>query len=494
MLKTIHKISITCMLGCAGLFFTGCNSWLDLMPENQQTTDMYWQTKEDVEAVVTSGYIRMKSCLERFVQWSELRGDDLRYTGSTTTEQDIINLQILTDNSVSDWYNVYRVIGSANAVVKYAPSVQTHDETFLTEVMNSYIAEAIYQRSLCYFWLVRTFHEVPLVLEPYVDDSAPYAVKKSTEREILDQLIGDLNEVVKYARPGYEVPDENKGRATRWAVYALLADIYLWDEQYDKCIAACDEILNSGQIGLLPAEKWYELYYPGNSTESIFELNYDQSVISSDKNELFNWFYGDKPKYMVSPNTLELIDPEDIRGEGASYYNSFIWKYAATGFATLANNLRGSDERDANWIFYRLPDIYLMKAEALILSANGNQEIFRNATELVNVIRRRAGIKRDLQAPATADECLSLVLNERQVEFMGEGKRWFDILRTAKRNNYAGRSYLVNILLNGLSAQDRLIYEAKLEDENSYYLPILQKEIENSGGVLVQNPYYNGMN
>ena len=76
---------------------------------------------------------------------------------------------------------------------------------------------------------------------------------------------------------------------------------------------------------------------------------------------------------------------------------------------------------------------------------------------------------------------------------MGEGKRWFDILRTAKRNHYEKRSYLVNILLNGLSAQDRLIYEAKLEDENSYFLPILQDEIDNSGGVLVQNPYYNGL-
>lgn len=493
MSKMSYKISTACLLGCFLFFLTGCNSWLDLLPENQQTTDMYWKTKEDVEAVVISGYIRMKSCLEKFVQWGELRGDGLQYIGSTAAEQDVVELQMLTTNTVSDWYNIYRVIGSANAVIRYAPTVQTHDETFLTEVMNSYVAEAIFQRSLCYFWLVKTFHEVPLLLDPYVDDSTPYTVPKNTEREILDQIIADLSGIAANARPGFEVPEENKGRATRWAVYALLADIYLWDEQYGKCISACNEILTAGQQELLPAKNWYELYYPGNSKESIFELNYDQSTVASDKNDLFTWFYGDKPKYAISANTLDLLDADDIRGEGGSYNGSYLWKYAGTARIGMTSSPRGSGERDAHWIFYRLPDILLMKAEALILSANGNREIFEEATELVNTLRRRAEIKKDLEAPTTADECLQLVLNERQIEFIGEGKRWFDILRTAKRNNYEKRSYLVNILLNGLSAQDRLIYEAKLEDENSYYLPILQKEIDNSGGLLVQNPYYNGL-
>lgn len=493
MLKMSYKISTACLLGCFLLFGTGCNSWLDLLPENQQTTDMYWKTKEDVEAVVMSGYVRMKSCLEKFVQWGELRGNGLQYIGSSTTEQDVIELKMLTDNSVSDWYNIYRVIGSANAVIKYASTVQTHDETFLTEVMNSYIAEATFQRSLCYFWLVKTFHEVPFVLDPYVDDSAPYAVAKSSEREIIDRLIADLSAVAEHARPGFEVPEENKGRATRWAVYALLADIYLWDEQYGKCISACNEVLNSGQMELLPAKNWYELYYPGNSKESIFELNYDQSTIASDKNDLYTWFYGDKPKYNISASTLDLLDADDIRGEGGSFYNNFLWKYAGIERVGMTSATRGSGERDAHWIFYRLPDILLMKAEALVLSANGNQEQFNEAIELVNTLRRRAEIKKDLEAPATADECLQLVLNERQIEFVGEGKRWFDILRTAKRNNYEKRSYLVNIVLDGLSAQDRLIYEAKLEDENSYFLPILQKEIDNSGGILAQNSYYNGL-
>lgn len=493
MRKMIGKILVTCISGGMMFILVACNSWLDLLPENQQTTDMYWKTKEDVESVVMSGYIRLKSCLERFVQWGELRGDGLTYIGNSADEMDIIDLQMVTDNSVTDWYNLYRVIGSANAVIKYAPSVQTFDETFLTEVMNSYVAEAIFVRSLCYFWLVRTFHEVPLVLEPYVDDSAPYAVAKSSEREVLDRLIADLTVAVKYSRPGYSVPEESRGRATRWAVNALLADIYLWDEQYDKCIAACNEVLNSGQMELLPALRWYELYYPGNSIESIFELNYNQKEVSSDKNSLFDWFFGEKPKYMISPSTQELVGEEDVRGEGAGFVGGRLWKYAATGMLGMHGSPRAEGERDANWIFYRLPDIYLMKAEALVMSSGGDQRILDEAVGLVNVLRRRADIQQDLQVPATVDDCLKLVLDERQVEFVGEGKRWFDILRTAKRNNYANRRYLTEILLNGLSAQDRPVFESKLEDENGYFLPVHEKEIESSGGLLVQNPYYNGL-
>lgn len=494
MWKILNR-KIAMMALCGGmLFISSCNSWLDLMPENDQTSDMYWKTKEDVEAVVISGYLRMKGCLEKFVQWGELRGNGLAYVGSSTVEQDIIDLQILTNNSVSDWYNFYRVIASANAVIKYAPSVMTNDETFLEEVMNSYVAEAVFQRSLCYFYLVRTFHEVPLVLNPYVDDSAPYNVPKNTEREILDRLIADLEGIVRYARPGFGVVEENKGRATRWAVYSLLADIYLWDGRYDKCVAACDKVLVSGQAELLPARRWFELYYPGNSAESIFELNYDQEKLSSDKNDLYSWFLGDKPKYIISPKTLDLFDEEDMRGEGATYYkNGAIWKYAGTDLVTTdIGASRGSNERDAHWIFYRLPDIYLMKAEALVMLADGNKQKFDEATELVNVIRRRAGVKKDLIAPSAEAECLTMVLNERQVEFAGEGKRWFDILRVAKRDNYKRRDYLVNILLDGLSAQDRPTKEQQLSDENGYFLPIFQNEIDNSGGLLIQNPYYSG--
>ena len=95
MLKMSYKISTACLLGCFLFFLAGCNSWLDLLPENQQTTDMYWKTKEDVEAVVTSGYIRMKSCLEKFVQWGELRGDGIALTSATSNADQQFRIELV---------------------------------------------------------------------------------------------------------------------------------------------------------------------------------------------------------------------------------------------------------------------------------------------------------------------------------------------------------------------------------------------------------------
>ncbi|MDE6451814.1 MAG: RagB/SusD family nutrient uptake outer membrane protein, partial [Odoribacter sp.] len=111
---------------------------------------------------------------------------------------------------------------------------------------------------------------------------------------------------------------------------------------------------------------------------------------------------------------------------------------------------------------------------------------------IVNEIRTRAGYSA-LTSPAlpTAEyDALKLLLNERQREFVGEGKRWFDILRIAKRNDYKYKEYLLEVLLANISAKEYETWKAKLSDPNSYYLPIHKDEIDNGRGILNQNPYY----
>ena len=82
-------------------------------------------------------------------------------------------------------------------------------------------------------------------------------------------------------------------------------------------------------------------------------------------------------------------------------------------------------------------------------------------------------------------------IDERAREFLAEGKRWFDILRVAHIKNFSVyQDYLKEVLLAPVAAKDRLTWEAKLADTNSYYLPILKKEITKSNGVILQNPFY----
>lgn len=478
---------------------TGCNSWLDLLPTNDQTTDRYWESKEEVEAVLASAYVQLRTtaCQERYVLWGELRGDGIALTSATSNAAKIKNLDILTTNTICQWSAFYTAIGYANSVLKYGPTVLDKDPTFTQELMNSYAAEAVFIRSLCYFYLVRTFNNVPLVTEPYVDDSQDYAVATSPEADVLAFLVTDLENNLNRCKTGYESdqsnPWQNKGRVTRWAYHALLADIYLWQGNYGRCIHHCDELEKSKKFRLMEKEDWFKNFYPGNTDENIFELQWSRSVDNS-TSSFYNWYMNGEnasplSTYIISDKSKELFTEtleRDVRGDNGSYRDATgkIWKFGGTDFKNVGGSIR--PYQDNNWIFYRYADIRLMKAEALVMQGD-----LQGAKDIVqDEIRFRAGYNTQINLPANEYDGLMMVMQERQREFIGEGKRWFDILRVAKRNDFQYKQYLLDVLLESVSAKDYAVWASKLSDINSYYLPIYKTEVDNGKGVLEQNPYY----
>lgn len=478
---------------------TGCNSWLDLLPTNDQTTDRYWESKEEVEAVLASAYVQLRTtaCQERYVLWGEMRGDGIALNSATSNAAKIKNLDILTTNTICQWSAFYTAIGYANSVLKYGPTVLDKDPTFTQELMNSYAAEAVFIRSLCYFYLVRTFNNVPLVTEPYVDDSQDYAVATSPEADVLAYLVTDLENNLNRCKTGYESdqsnPWQNKGRVTRWAYHALLADIYLWQGNYGRCIHHCDELEKSKKFRLMEKEDWFKNFYPGNTDENIFELQWSRSVDNS-TSSFYNWYMNGEnasplSTYIISDKSKELFTEtleRDVRGDNGSYRDATgkIWKFGGTDFKNVGGSIR--PYQDNNWIFYRYADIRLMKAEALVMQGD-----LQGAKDIVqDEIRFRAGYNTQINLPANEYDGLMMVMQERQREFIGEGKRWFDILRVAKRNDFQYKQYLLDVLLESVSAKDYAVWASKLSDVNSYYLPIYKTEVDNGKGVLEQNPYY----
>jgi hypothetical protein len=117
--------------------------------------------------------------------------------------------------------------------------------------------------------------------------------------------------------------------------------------------------------------------------------------------------------------------------------------------------------------------------------------VYRQANELIMDIRERAGYARttNVEMLTESDMLLNILLPERTREFVAEGKRWFDILRASKRENYKYKQYLIESMLQTVSAQNRPIYESKLQDPLGYYFPIYQSEMDQNP-LLVQNPYY----
>jgi hypothetical protein len=186
--------------------------------------------------------------------------------------------------------------------------------------------------------------------------------------------------------------------------------------------------------------------------------------------------------------TIDMINDQnkDIRGDLSSIKASdgTIWKF---GGANNTGTARTATSSYAHWFVYRYSDILLMKAEALAWTGKG-----QDALNLVKVIRDRANA---LPATAKSPDPLSSVdvtdyiMEERAREFAFEGKRWYDMLRNAKRNNYAHIQYLLDIITK-IAAGDRQQYMLnKYKDVRSHFLPINLYELQTDKN-LVQNPFY----
>jgi tetratricopeptide (TPR) repeat protein len=465
------------------LFVPSCTDWLEIEPENDLIEDEYWTKTEDVEGVMAAMYDAFReSSLESLI-WGELRGDMIQFRGTAMADYTrIAQSDITTTNAKINWKNYYKTINLANTLMYFSTQVLEKDKTFTERMKQSIDAEAIFLRSLSYFYLVRLWKDVPLVLNPTVSDTVDIFLSKSTEHEILNQIIGDLKVAKDMACTTEYIDDPPfyKGRANKYSIMALMADIYLWQEKYQECIDYCDSIINSNLFDLETYNTWFELYYPGNSmNESIFEIQYN-SAYTSQENNIYNDVVriGGSSNMRGTTNLQNIYTTDDIRKCSISDPDP-SWKYIGRD---LGGSTRIATEKDANFIYYRYAEILLFKAEAYI-ELSGIQA----ANEIIREIALRAGAT--FESSTDIDELRDYILQERAREFMAEGKRWFDILRYSKRDNFKRKQFIINMVLGNAGVKERQVLQTRVYDTMSYYLPIPENELIYNQN-LVQNPFY----
>ena len=489
------------LLGLLLLVTPACSEWLHLEPESDLIREEFWRTGEDVQAVVAGTYKSLAASVITCFKWGELRSD-VFVPGSRiqTDDRKIMDGYIYPENTLAKWDIFYTTINYANTILEFSPLVVDRDETYTVNLGKAFEAEALYLRALCYFYLVRIFGDVPLVLDASISDSQEYYPAKSTEESIILQIIDDLQTAIPNLPTSYGKLAYDKGRATKGAANALLADVYLHSERYQACIDACDQVINSGQYAMIDGENWFQIFFPGNSNESIFEVQFDKE--GDQTNLLYsivapyprNTTYPDgDDQFRFSPYLVETYreNEADRRAGNNTYfpfnerYNHYIlWKYIGTGsslFSTTPRN--GNRESDVNWIIHRYADILLLKAEASAQIGD-----LATAIELVNIIRIRAGVEAILEI-SNKKVLEEMILEERVKELAGEGKRWFDLLRFGRRNNYERKDKFIDILVENKPLEIREILRSKYSNPNSWYLPIFQDEIDQNSN-LIQNPYY----
>ncbi|SFE96596.1 Starch-binding associating with outer membrane [Chitinophaga sp. CF118] len=482
------------------IFLTpSCSKWLDVKPQDGIIRDNYWQNKEQLKAAVIGCYSSLldNELVENLFVWGELRADMVTSTLNTSIDEvNIMQANILSSNSYTSWASVYRTINYCNTVIDFAAQVLQSDKTLTQEQLDAYLAEAHGLRALMYYNLLRSFGEVPLQLKASASDDQLQQLKKSSQQEVYDQIMKDLSFAEQHAVETYGNITVDKGRFTKFTIYAIEADAYLWMEKYEDCITACDKIINSNRFGLMDGSvqaQWFNtMYFVGNSNESIFEFQFDQQKL----NPFYGMFGATNNHFIGSPRVMEEVygiditdeTKKDIRGDGGSIRatDQMIWKFAGATSGTRLD-ARSAADSYAHWFVYRFADVLLLKAEALAWVSKGG-----DALRLVGKVRLRAhALAFTEKSPdsTSAADISNYILEERAREFAFEGKRWYDVLRNAKRDNYAHLDIILDMVAANAPGNMQQSIINKYKDVRSHYFPINQYELQ-ADKQLVQNPYY----
>jgi hypothetical protein len=517
-----------------------CSDWLDLKPYDGVVEQDYWTTKEDVYLAVMGCYSSLlnPTLVTNIIHWGELRADMV--TGSSSASSNVMNVirgEISPENSIVKWNEFYTTINYCNKVIERAALVKEIDATFSDALYNQYIGEVTTIRSLMYFYLVRSFRNVPLTFQASNSDGQDYYLPNTDEKVIIETLIEQLTTVLSlnalskcYLPVVYETNDQSKGRITRWTAMTLLADIYLWQGNYAECNRLCTQIMNSGRFSLVPVRRtavhiyddrtglvkdtvyvanqadvarWFDqVYVVGNSPESIFELQYPKNEQSL-SDPFFALFNDVRPSIVPNEVALEQIFPESESGNSdvkdirrAAYNNSLIWKWVGT---SASGSSRRSQRQFPHWIVYRYSDVLLMKAEAMNQLSSPTDPYDnprREALRLVQQVMYRANSIENVKVapPFNIDDLDQLILLERAREFAFEGKRWYDVLRFAKRDDYKGLNYLTQMAISSAPPEKLASLQVKYEIKQDgnywfHYWPIYYEEIEMNKN-LTQNLFY----
>ena len=558
--KRIKQYIIAGSLCCGGAAaLSSCSDFLDIKPMNDVVLENYWTEKGDVTSVRNSCYESLGStdALVRIGLWGEMRSDNL-FAGANVPNDinEILKENLLPSNPYCNWAKLYECINRCNIVCHYAPQVQAIAPNYSEADMKADVAEVSALRALAYFYLIRTYRDVPYTTVPSIDDTQNYICAASKFDDVLDSLITNLESVQNDAVRRYQLervygnsftlPIENTSRITRVAIWALLADLYLWKQDWDNAIHYADMVISYKQnqydelkervgdiksielidsipmilespdgSGNICGSTYNAIFGDGNSFESIFELYFSPSQGLT--NAWVRDFYGNAstPMGRLKANELTFSSMENVvtnknnlyRSSDGRFYESFraqgsalyVGKYVRSSVSYQTRNLTNeaslqltSSIRSSNtapWIFYRLSDMLLIKAEALV--ERGGTDDMDTAFKLVNIVNKRANNLTETLKKAdyinSKTEMANLVLNERRREFMFEGKRWFDLVRRSRRDG--NTTYLVSCVKSKYDTKDANAIAIKMADMNIIYFPYAKNELK-ANPLLQQNPAF----
>jgi len=457
----------------AFVMFNSCESELDLLSPSELTAAGFWDTEEGAKTAHTGMYANLRSEAGDFWLLGEMRSD---IWGGRTYESPANEALIESNITVSTapfggWAGFYTKIHRINDFLLNAPNVSFGDEG----EKNHMLGQAYGLRALYYYTLLKTWGDVPIILEPLTNvDPATLSRERSSQSEVMSLIKSDIEASLSAFGSDDSFWVGNKNFWSKAATLALRGDVYIWSGNLLSGGAAdFNEAKNSLQqiasFGLDLESNITDLWGVGNedNNEFIFALQYKRDEADNIYNSLTgrsteinpqfdamgnsmsDFVIAGANRYGQSEKTILLLDDNDDARKDATFIRLYTDDNGGTGYPTYSEptyfgsifnkflgQVDGSERIFENDIpVYRYADIVLLLAEVKnLLGEDPSGEInqIRERAYGANYVEATHGYTNGSQTDNT-----NAILNERYKEFVGEGKRWWDLRR-------AGNSFVTD--------------------------------------------------
>lgn len=495
----------------ASLFFlavlaAGCEKVLDIDSTRTVGEKNMWNSLEDTRGALMGTYGLVRAAMaDHNAHW--LYGDVRPGEFKAPIRQDLkaimandLNASYESLEALSNWRRWFAVINSANLFLERVGDVKAADPRYTDNTMKVDIAQIRFLRAFAYFYMVRIWGDVPLITTSH--DGNFENLPREDQLKVLAWAENEMKEAAKDLPYKYSAGDEqqpgnyyneNEARwegalARKLTAYAVLAHMAAWQGDYPNVAnytkfvmdnytrgnngwTSTNDLTNSN--GLFYNKKYNQLFglnfdwghVDASFTGHIEELTLAAPVINKSTPDI----------YLPKDSILSIFnEPQDQRfsidtiGQPQSerYFTNFNGKYPI--FSKIKVIMGGGTDPafrifSSAIVFTRLEDVALLRAEALAVLGEP-----QGAREMLNIIRELRGL--DPYDEAVNGNLIDAIFKERQRELMGEGHRWYDLVRYHK--------------IRGLDPAF-----TNLIQSGGIYWPVSRKLL-NQNNELHQNPYW----
>lgn len=473
------------------LYMASCNNVTDLQPKDVLASTTIFSDSANIELAVVGVYNSTQSALYGYnggngtpnggdnrgypfgaahIEQSEMRGEDCVNTQGFFTIVYQNTQTASSPNTVNLWASLFEVINQANTVIAGLSTTKVIPASLAA----SYTGEMTFLRAMAYHDLLIFFCRpysdnptaaaggVPIRTTPtQLNTDAANKVGRNTVDEVYTQIIADLD-FAEANLPATRNDQLMVSRVTKGAAIALKTRVYQHMNNWAKVITEASKIASPSLTPISPIGAYALNATPGAAftnpltAESIFSLEFsavDQGSVNGGLGGAFQ---------PVNTAAGASVGGRGLIGLSPNLWNAAFW--LATDSRRTAYALNGNLGTSKNTYFInkykdavtntdytpliRYPEVLLNYSEALARTGD-----LPNSLLLLNAVRNRGvGVANAYPTFGSQNAQIQAILNERRIEFVGEGRRWPDIHRLAQDATFGTAGIPAKLLYSQYSA------------------------------------------